>query len=195
MNNQAFCSFPYCHKKEAQTASWLHFRKWNTKKETFPTGLREGKKMSKSMREGHEGTNKGRSWNTRVCRLSPPPHLKSKEEGQRRGAEERRRGWMGRRAFTDDCSPVWAAKVQTWTSFISLQGHCPWREGSCHSALTSPQWASQLFKTPTEWSRGTLQKPRKESPQSCSKSWSITWCKEGKKVQLCSYHSKGGHDL
>lgn len=46
-------------------------------------------------------------------------------------------------------APVWAAKVQTWTSFISLQGHCPWREGSCHPALTSPQWASQLLKIPT----------------------------------------------
>lgn len=78
---------------------------------------------------------KEKVWN---ATLSPPPHLKSKKEGRRRGVEEKQQGWMGKRAFTDDCSPVWAAKVRTWTSFISLQGHCPWSEGSCHPAFASP---------------------------------------------------------
>ena len=98
-----------------------------------------------------------RSRNGRVH--SPPPHLKSKKKRGR--GEVLKRDSGGGRAFTDDCSPVWAAKVQTWTSFISLQGQCPRREGSCHPALTSPQQASQLLKIPTKQSHGTLWKPSK----------------------------------
>lgn len=79
-----------------------------------------------------------------------------KIKGRRRGGRERRReterGWMGKGAFTDDCSPVWTAKVQTWTSFISLQGHYPWREWTCHLTLTSPHQASQLLQLPTKQS-------------------------------------------
>lgn len=72
------------------------------------------------------------------------------------GVEEEQQAWMGKGAFTDDCSPVWAAKVRTWTSFISLQGHCPQSEGSCHPALTSPHSDSQPLKIPTSQRHGIL---------------------------------------
>lgn len=169
MNNEPF--FAPCNKKKVHTAlgdnkvSSPTASEPSQKKKTNVTQRFQGEKIAAEAREtwgGDERKKKG--WNIRV---SPPPHLKSKTEGWRRGAVEKQQGWMGRRAFTDDCSPVWAAKVWTWTSFISLQGHCPQREGSCHPALTSPHWDSQLLKIPTSQRHGTLWKSsrRREKQQ------------------------------
>lgn len=143
----------YCNKEKVHKA--LGDNKVNftvaskiLKRQHFSQALRKKEKggnPEKDMRGAEEKD----SPNTRVCWHSPPPHLQLKKVGKGRGAEERQRGWMGKRAFTDDCSPVWAAKVQTRTSFISLQGHCPRREGSCHPALTSLQQASQPLKLTT----------------------------------------------
>lgn len=138
-----------------------HPRKKQNKCYPLVSGRENNSRGTRDMRRGWK---KKKGWNIRV---SPPPHLKSKTEGWRRGAVEKQQAWMGRRAFTDDCSPVWAAKLWTWTSFISLQGHCPQREGSCHPALTSPHWDSQLLKIPTSQRHGTLWKSsrRREKQQ------------------------------
>lgn len=89
---------------------------------------------------------------------STSPKIKERAKKKREVQKSDSRGERVREAFTDDCSPVWAAKVWTWTSFISLQGQCPWREGACHPALDSLQWSSQILQIPTQRRPGTLRK-------------------------------------
>lgn len=149
MNNQCFCSFVLRNKEEVHTVL-------GDNKVSFPAASGTTKNKQKnsdwlqeeSMKDMRRGLRK-KSWNTKLS-TTTSPKIKEKGEG------EKQQGWMGKRAFTDDCSPVWAAKVRTWTSFISLQGHCPRREGSCHPALTSPQRASQLLNIPASQRHGTL---------------------------------------